>query len=138
MLDPQQKKEVRQIVDALLVEFKGKYMSFRSKRIADTPTDVKQISTSDSVQAYVVSYVASQLVNYFPLSGGSLNDGANISVGTSTGTEIATSASEKLGFWGHAPVIRQTVTGSRGGNAALASLIAALAAEGLIRDSTTP
>lgn len=31
-----------------------------------------------------------------------------------------------------------TVSGSRGGNAALASLIAALAALGLVTDSTTP
>jgi hypothetical protein len=36
------------------------------------------------------------------------------------------------------PVAQQTVTGSRGGNAALASLLNALAATGLVVDSTTP
>lgn len=43
----------------------------------------------------------------------------------------------KLGFHGSAPVAKQTVTGSRGGNAALASLITALANLGLITDNTT-
>lgn len=42
-----------------------------------------------------------------------------------------------VGFYGAAPVARATVTGSRGGNAALASLLTALAGCGLIVDSTT-
>jgi hypothetical protein len=45
--------------------------------------------------------------------------------------------STKLGFYGATPVTRPTVTGSKGGNAALASLIAALANLGLIIDSTS-
>lgn len=42
-----------------------------------------------------------------------------------------------LGAFGATPVGRQTVTGAKGGNAALASVIAALAALGLITDNTT-
>lgn len=42
-----------------------------------------------------------------------------------------------LGFFGTAPIAKPTVTGSRSGNAALASLCAQLAALGLITDSTT-
>jgi hypothetical protein len=42
-----------------------------------------------------------------------------------------------LGFLGTGGVTKQTITGSRGGNAALASLLTALAAHGLITDSTT-
>lgn len=42
-----------------------------------------------------------------------------------------------LGFYGAAAVAKPTVTGSRGGNAALASLLTALANLGLITDSTT-
>ena len=42
-----------------------------------------------------------------------------------------------LGFFATAPVAKQAPTGSRGGNAALASLLTALAATGLITDSTT-
>lgn len=44
----------------------------------------------------------------------------------------------KAGFYNTSPVAKQTVTGSRAGNAALASLLTALAATGLITDSTTP
>lgn len=41
------------------------------------------------------------------------------------------------GFFGAAPVARQTVSGAKGGNAALASLITALANLGIITDNTT-
>lgn len=42
-----------------------------------------------------------------------------------------------FGFFGSAGTSKQTITGSRGGNAALASLLTALANTGLITDSTT-
>lgn len=42
-----------------------------------------------------------------------------------------------LGFYSSPPVNKQTVTGSKGGNAALSSLLAALANLGLISDGTT-
>lgn len=44
----------------------------------------------------------------------------------------------QLGFHGAAPVVRQDVSGSHGGNAALVSLLTALSNVGLITDSTTP
>ncbi|HRK60470.1 MAG TPA: hypothetical protein PLI74_12560 [Candidatus Kapabacteria bacterium] len=44
---------------------------------------------------------------------------------------------ERIGFFGASPQGRQTVTGSRGGNAALASLLTALANIGLITNSTS-
>lgn len=51
--------------------------------------------------------------------------------------QIAT-GSNRIGFFGEAVgTTRPTVTGSRGGNAALASLLSALAAMGLITDSTS-
>lgn len=49
----------------------------------------------------------------------------------------ASGAAPMLGFFGTNPVVKPTVTGSRGGNAALASLLTALAGEGLLTDSTT-
>lgn len=64
-------------------------------------------------------------------------DGVNFEFNTSTGTKLGTAASQKLGFYNAAPVAQQTVTGSRAGNAALASLLSALAALGLIVDSTS-
>lgn len=42
-----------------------------------------------------------------------------------------------VGFYGTAPATQQTPTGSRGGNAALASLLTALAATGIIVDGTS-
>lgn len=42
-----------------------------------------------------------------------------------------------IGFFGTAPAAKQTVSGSRGGNAALADLLTELAEYGLITDSTT-
>jgi hypothetical protein len=43
----------------------------------------------------------------------------------------------KIGFLGSAPVTKPTITGSRGGNAALASLLTQLDSLGLVTDSTT-
>lgn len=50
---------------------------------------------------------------------------------------IISSGSGSLGFFGHTPAAKQTVTGSKGSNAALTSLLAALVAHGLITDTTT-
>lgn len=53
--------------------------------------------------------------------------------------DIAFTSGSKIGFFNPAggPAGKQTVTGSRGGNAALASLLTALANLGLITNSTT-
>ena len=42
-----------------------------------------------------------------------------------------------VGFYGTAPVAKPTVTGSRGANAALASLLTALASLGLLTDASS-
>lgn len=65
-----------------------------------------------------------------------LGDGVNLVAGTGTGVKIGTGTSQKLGFFNAAPVAQQDVTGSRGGNAALADLITKLAALGLITNSS--
>ncbi len=44
---------------------------------------------------------------------------------------------QRVGFNGTAPIVKPTVTGAKGSNAALASLLSALAAYGLITDSTS-
>lgn len=46
-------------------------------------------------------------------------------------------AASLVGFHGATPIAKQAVTGSRGGNAALADLLTKLAAKGLITDSTS-
>lgn len=55
--------------------------------------------------------------------------GANALIIAKTGT--------RLGFLGTAPVVKQTVTGSKSANAALASLLTALANYGIITDSSS-
>jgi hypothetical protein len=76
-----------------------------------------------------------------------INGSGNLLVGTSTdgmttngSVAIAQDLAHrgtKAGFYNTSPVAKQTVTGSRGGNAALASLLTSLANTGLITDSTT-
>jgi hypothetical protein len=66
-----------------------------------------------------------------------LDNGANIQTGTGSGTQIATATSQKLGFFGATAIVQPTATGSRGGNAALASLLTELANLGLIVDGTS-
>lgn len=61
----------------------------------------------------------------------------NMAFNTSTGTKIGTGTTQKIGFWNATPVAQQTVTGSRGGNAALADLLTKLATAGLIVDGTS-
>ena len=48
-----------------------------------------------------------------------------------------TGASQKIGFFGTSKVTKPTITGSRGGNVALTSLLTGLSTLGLIKDSTT-
>jgi hypothetical protein len=56
---------------------------------------------------------------------------------TADGNVLGQSASDPIAFHGATPVAKQTVTGSAGANAALISLLAALAAKGLIVDSSS-
>jgi hypothetical protein len=57
--------------------------------------------------------------------------------GTTAPAPLVRASEGKLAFNNTAPIAKPTVTGSRGGNAALASLLTALANYGLITDSTT-
>ena len=61
----------------------------------------------------------------------------NIGNGSATTTNIGVGTSAAIGFFGATAVARPTVTGSRGGNAALADLLTDLASLGLITDSTS-
>ncbi len=56
---------------------------------------------------------------------------------TIDGELLGRNTTSKAGFYGAVPVVKPTVTGAKGGNAALTSLIAALVAQGLITDTTS-
>jgi hypothetical protein len=57
--------------------------------------------------------------------------------GTDGTSRLIIGAAGELGFFGSSAVAKPTVSGSRGGNAALASLLTALANLGLVTDSTS-
>ena len=77
------------------------------------------------------------------ISGGAANDIDFYLYGTGTqrffvnATRPLTLGSNAIGFYGTTPAAKPTITGAKGANAALTSLLTQLAALGLITDSTT-
>jgi hypothetical protein len=69
---------------------------------------------------------------------GDVSVAGNFSVPNGVTTLRETSIDGAVGFGGASPQARQTVTGTRGGNTALGSLLIALNNLGLITNSTTP
>ncbi|WP_165221961.1 hypothetical protein [Aquisphaera insulae] len=54
----------------------------------------------------ICSVAGSDTLQFVPLAGGTLVDGAGLTLGATTGTQIGTASGQKLGFWGAAPVVR--------------------------------
>ena len=75
----------------------------------------------------------------FRFDSGILGWDANETTPTSWSIKYAGSGSgdAQLGFFNTAPIVKPTITGSKGGNAALTSLLTQLSNLGLITDSTT-
>lgn len=82
---------------------------------------------------------AGALVTPFTIDNATITyaDPMSLVAGSTTGLKIGTATSQKLGFFNSTPVVKPTATGSRSANAALASLLTALANLGLVVDSTT-
>lgn len=77
------------------------------------------------------------MMNRFPAASIAETSGASAHVGT-TGANLMLGASGGgLGFYGSAGATKPTITGSRGGNAALASFLTQMASLGLLTDGTT-
>jgi parallel beta-helix repeat protein len=102
-------------------------------------------SVSGAVNYPVIRSGATDNIDIFS-EGSSANINTNISCKGSTGSVVLRSGNSAavviatqggLGFQGSAAIAKPTVTGSRGANAALASLLTALANYGLITDSTS-
>ena len=65
---------------------------------------------------------------------------ASTKMGTASnpdGFVVGPNSTDLIAFYGTTPVAKQTVTGSKGANAALASLMTALVALGLVIDTTS-
>jgi len=118
------RKIIGEVIRAELSKFRLEYSSFRSKRVTDTPTDSYQITSKNTITT-----------GFLPITGGTITGGLTVSGTLNVNTDLAVTG--KSGFYGTSPVSKPTVTGSRAGNAALASFLTALASEGLITDSTS-
>ena len=76
--------------------------------------------------------------NSFDLGGAKSARPRDVHVARNVTVGAGLAVAGKVGFYGKAPTTKPVVRGSRGGNAALGSLIKALAQLGLVTDSTTP
>lgn len=91
----------------------------------------KRGDTTDPIAHGGAVYAGTDALGFAAGNGTSLDAAAYV-----TSDTFATVAT-KLGFRNSTPITKPTVTGSRGGNAALASLLTALANQGLITDSSS-
>lgn len=93
--------------------------------------------TNSTYKVYVKQGTAGDM--YLQPSGG--NVGIGVSPAGSPAAKLEVNGSLKidgnLGLFSTTPIAKQTVTGSKGGNVALTSLISALVAYGLITDTTS-
>lgn len=107
------------------------------------------ITANSGAQAFNIDFSTGN-ITLSAGSGSTVIDGTgNIVIGTTSTTElilrtanagsvdIQSNASGMIGFFSTAGSVKRTVTGSRGGNAALASLLTQLAGYGLLIDSST-
>lgn len=106
-------KMIQTEVRAELVKFRAKHLSFRSQLSIDTPTSSYQLANRKTVTGS----------SFLPSSGGEITGNLQVD--------------GNIGFYASAPVSKQTVTGSKGANAALGSLMSALVAIGLLVDTTS-
>jgi len=72
--------------------------------------DIIQIIDDPSGTPVAEKRTVTQIVGSVGLlkAGGTMDDGANVAVGSSTGTKLGTSASQKMGFWNATPVVQPT------------------------------
>ena len=91
-----------------------------------------------AVSIVSVGYSATPPTNPVAVSGGSGHGAAlNLNWVAANGITIGSSG-QKIGFYSASPISKPSIFGSRSGNAALTSLISALAAQGLITDNSIP
>lgn len=105
--------------------------------------------TTDAVAGEITFFNGANRVAGVVVSRSNANNSGKIDLGTAVAGSYSARitidrdavtiaiSSGTLGFYSATPVAKQTVTGSRGANAALASLMTALANLGLVTDSTS-
>ena len=95
--------------------------------------------TNTSDNANYVSMEAGETYSaiYSKATGTGTAQELRLGAGADENNQLRLSPTNELGFFGSTGTTRQTITGSKGGNAALASLLTSLDAMGLIINSTT-
>jgi hypothetical protein len=92
-------------------------------RLATVVADTGTITSITDARLPWVSSGANGNTVYLALAGGTLTDGANVAVGSTTGTKIGTASTQKLGFWGATAIVQPSgsaqaaITNSTGGTA---------------------
>ena len=99
------------------------------------------VTTGHAIRATVGGAVAGDAVFIDVANAGASGDALRLeNIGSGLGLKVASGGAEfsgNMGFFGTTATTKPNITGSRGGNAALASLLTGLASLGLITDSTT-
>jgi hypothetical protein len=114
---------------------------YRHINVTTSGTDLVDVFKGAYKQTQL-STIANRIGQSSAISGGGAD---NFEIGQPSGEIVLNVGSTRalrvsggaLGFFNGSPVAKPTITGSRGGNAALASLLTNLAGLGLITDSTT-
>lgn len=77
---------------------------------ADSANDLLKIRNAANNNWVTLGTLSATNLNHLSQAGGTMAEGANIAVGTTTGTKIGTATSQKLGFFNATPVVQQTIT----------------------------
>lgn len=77
---------------------------------ADTANDALKIRNAANNGWVTVGTLSATTLGLLSRAGGTMDEGANIATGTTTGTKIGTATSQKIGFFNATPVVQQTVT----------------------------
>ena len=85
------------------------------------------------IGAFVAFQIQASLGGFYTNGPVALEEGSNIVAGVGTGTKIATSALQKVGFWNATPVVQQTL--STGAGATVDDVISLLQTLGLCKQS---
>lgn len=130
----------RPVTFGLITDTTGKLSTPNSVLVTGSSVTISKASGNDT--SFVLDQAGIETAYYKQYAtSGNLGIG-NSSVGDIIAMTVGGDATlglngKKVAFYGGGPVIKQTVTGAKAGNAALTSLMTALAAIGLVIDTTT-
>lgn len=129
----QLKREIAQIEDpaALVRYILTRFARLDSPTFTGTPKAPTAAADTNTTQIATTAFYAGQAGTANPVADGVAAPGISLRFARADHVHPTDSSRQ-------AAITAHTVSGSRGGNAALASLLSALAAEGLVNDTTTP